>query len=326
MFQFNYESGATSISVWGVWLLVFIILFGLNELARRFKTIGFLCFIVLPTVLSVLWFTLFKDTTYTDWFHLAKVYSSTAGCIGFWLIRHLHGTNKKTGKEWRLCDNKIALCFPPLILAINILEAVARDIQVGIQYNGGGILADEHMYVLGGPWNFMNGIAGILNIITITGWFGICIRKVTKKDGSKDMLWPDMLWFWIIAYDLWNFTYTYNCLPGHSWYCGFALLLAPTLCAFTIGKGAWLQHRAQTLALWCMFAQTFPAFIDEGKFAVASSYHKTPLLIFGILSLASNIAVVVYMLYKVKKTRRNPYKGELYTDLAQYKEVKNLAE
>ena len=69
-----------------------------------------------------------------------------------------------------------------------------------------------------------------------------------KKDGSKDMLWPDMLWFWIIAYDLWNFTYTYNCIPTHSWYAGFALLLAPTLCAFTLGKGAWLQHRAQTLA------------------------------------------------------------------------------
>ena len=66
------------------------------------------------------------------------------------------------------------------------------------------------------------------------------------------MLWPDMLWFWIIAYDLWNFAYTYNCLPTHAWYCGFALLLAPTICAFTLGKGAWLQHRAQTLALWCM--------------------------------------------------------------------------
>ena len=62
---------------------------------------------------------------------MAKVYSSTAGCIGFWCIRHLRGTNKKTGKEWALANNKIALCFPPLILAINILEAVARDFEVG---------------------------------------------------------------------------------------------------------------------------------------------------------------------------------------------------
>jgi len=326
MFSFNYEGGASVLSVWLVWIMVFVVLFGLNEVARRYKIWGFICFVVLPTVLSVLWFTVLRDTTYTDWFHLAKVYSSTAGCIGFWCIRHLHGKNKKTGKEWRLADNKIALCFPPLILAINILEAVARDFQVGIGYVGGGILADDAMYVVGGPWNYMNAIAGILNIITITGWFGICIRKKTKGDKSNDMLWPDMLWFWIIAYDIWNFAYTYNCLPGHAWYCGFALLLAPTLCAFTIGKGAWLQHRAQTLALWCMFAQTFPLFIDKGKFAVASTYEEAPLFIFSFLALVANIAVALYMIYKVVKTKRNPYKGELYIDLNKYREVKEMAD
>lgn len=326
MFVFNYAEGATTLSVWAIWILVFAILFGLNEITRRYKYVGFFFFVIVPIVLSTVWFTVLKDTIYTDWFHLAKVYSATAGCIGFWCIRHLKGKNKFTGKEWRLSEMKWALIFPPLILAINILEAVARDFQVGLQYQGGGILADDAMFVLGGSWNFMNGIAGILNIITITGWLGICIRKTTAKDGSKDMLWPDMLWFWIIAYDLWNFAYTYNCLPGHAWYCGFALLLAPTLCAFTIGKGAWLQHRAQTLALWCMFAQTFPAFIDKGAFAVASSYNTVPLFGFSLAALLSNIAVFAYMIYKVVKTKRNPYSGELYTDLYKYQEVKALAE
>ncbi|SHJ50430.1 hypothetical protein SAMN02745136_00212 [Anaerocolumna jejuensis DSM 15929] len=324
MFQFNYDSGATFLGSWGMWLLVFVILFLLNEVTRRFKYAGLFAFTVLPLVLSVLWFTVLKDTTYTDWFHLAKVYSATAGCLGFWLIRHLKGTNKKTGKEWRLADKKWALCFPPLILAINILEAVSRDIQVGLQYSGGGNLADGSMYVLGGSWNFMNAAAGILNIITITGWFGIKLRKKTSTDKSQDMLWPDMLWFWIIAYDLWNFTYTYNCLPGHSWYCGFALLLAPTICAFTVGKGAWLQHRAHTLALWCMFAQTIPAFIDKGTFAVSSSYNKTPLFFFGLISLLSNIAVLIYMIVKAVKTKKNPYTGELYTDSKKYLEVRDL--
>ncbi len=326
MYKFNFDAGASIISVCLVWLVVFALLFVLNEAARRYIYCGFACFVVLPAVLSVLWFTVLRETTYTDWFHLAKVYSATAGCIGFWCIRHLKGTNKKTGKTWYLSEKKWALCFPPLILAINILEAVARDIQVGLQYQGGGILTDGSMYVLGGPWNYMNAIAGILNIITITGWFGICIKKQTKKDGSKDMLWPDMLWFWIIAYDLWNFAYTYNCLPGHSWYCGLALLIAPTLCAFTVGKGAWLQHRAQTLAFWCMFAQTFPSFIDEGKFAVASTYNETPLFIVSFLALLSNVAVLIYMIIKVQKTKRNPYKSELYTDLGEYKEIKALAE
>ncbi|MDR3284660.1 MAG: DUF5692 family protein [Treponema sp.] len=325
MFVFNYDAGASAVSVWLVWIVVFAVLFALNEVSRRFKYCGLFCFLILPATLSVLWFTVLRDTTYTDWFHLAKVYSSTAGCLGFWCIRYVGGKNKLTGKAWHLADNKIALCFPPLILAVNILEACARDIQVGLQYTGGGILADEAMYVLGGPWNYMNAIAGILNIVTITGWFGICLRKKTPKDGSRDMLWPDMLWFWIIAYDLWNFAYTYNCLPGHSWYCGFALLLAPTICSFTIGKGAWLQHRAHTLALWCMFAQTVPAFIDKGPFSVASSYNPAALFIVSFLALLSNVLVLAYLIYKAVKTKRNPYTRELYIDLKKFQEVRALA-
>jgi len=351
--MFTFSTDVSSVLVWLVWIAAFVALFGTNEIGRRFKWAGFAMFVVLPIVLTVLWLTVLSDTAYMDWFHLAKVYSSTAGCIGFWCIRHLRGAGKD-GKVWKLSDKKWALCFPPLILAINIIEAVARDFQVGATYSVPTIefLNNQIQYYIGGSWNYMNGIAGILNTITITGWFGICIRKKTNQDGGMDMLWPDMLWFWIIAYDLWNFAYTYNCLPGHSWYAGLALLLAPTLCAFTVGKGAWLQHRAQTLALWCMFAQTFPAFIDKGSFAVQSvasaqiaeaakdialtkeglypvasaTPDTTALFVISLLALLSNIAVFGYMIYKVIKTRRNPYTGDLYTDLNQYKSIKALAE
>jgi len=312
MFVFNYEGGASAISVWLVWILVFALLFALNEVTRRSKEAGFLCFIIMPIILSILWFTVLSDTTYTDWFHLAKVYSSTAGCIGFWCIRHLHGENKNTGKEWRLSDSRFALCFPPLILAINICEAVVRDIEVGLNYAQGGFLADEAMYVLGGPWNFM----------TISGWVGIYV----SKDKSKDMIWPDQLWFWIIAYDLWNFAYVYNCIADHSFYAGAILLLSCTIPAFFIKKGAWLQHRAHTLALWCMFAQTFPSFIDSGKFAVSSTYNTTALTIWSFAALLVNIIVLVFMIYKTIKTKRNPYKGELYIDMSRYQEVKSFAE
>jgi len=327
MFTFNYAEGATLVSSLLIWLLVFSALFALNEVSRRFKWVGFFCFVVLPAILSVLWFTVLKASTYTDWFHLAKVYSSTAGCIGFWCIRHL-SFKRKNGTTFRLADNKIALCFPPLILAINILEACARDIEVGLSYTvmAQDATADVSVMLMGGSWNYMNAIAGILNIITITGWFGICLRKATKKDGSRDMLWPDMLWFWIIAYDLWNFAYTYNCLPHHAWYCGFALLLAPTLCSFTVGKGAWLQHRAQTLALWCMFAQTFPMFQDAGAFRVNSTYNPTIYFVVSFLALLANVGVLVYMIFKARKTGRHPYKAELYTDLAAYHAVKELGE
>lgn len=44
----------------------------------------------------------------------------------------------------------------------------------------------------------MNGIAGILNILLICGWTGIYI----SKEKSKDMMWPDMDWIYILGYDL----------------------------------------------------------------------------------------------------------------------------
>ena len=134
MFAFNYAAGASAGAVIAVWVLVLVSLYVLNEISRRSKLTGFLCFFVLPVVLSVLWFTVLRDKTYLDWFHLVKVYSSTAGCIGFWCIRFVRGKDK-AGKEWKLSENKWALCFPPLILTINILEAVARDFQVGSQYS-----------------------------------------------------------------------------------------------------------------------------------------------------------------------------------------------
>jgi len=300
---------AQPLSNWLMLLLVFVALIVLNELGRRYKVGGIVLFMVLPLVLSIfVWPTTTKGTSVSDWFHFAKVYSSLAGCIGFFLLRHVKGANTK---KW-------VLCFPPLILAINILEAVVRDFQIG-SLNLNGLY--EGMFTVSGSWNFMNGIAGILNIITITGWFGICVAK----SKSKDMLWPDMCWFWIIAYDLWNFAYTYNCIPDHSWYAGIALLVAPTLVAFFIQKGAWLQHRAQTLAIWCMFAQTFPSFIDNSQFAVKSTHNTTALFIVSLAALLSNIAVAVYMVYKVVKTKRNPYTKELYTDLKCYTEVKELA-
>ncbi len=322
MFAFNYAAGASAPAVIAVWVLVLAALYVLNEVSRRSKLTGFLCFVILPAVLSVLWFTVLRDKTYLDWFHLVKVYSSTAGCIGFWCIRFIKGKDK-AGKEWKLSENKWALCFPPLILSINILEAVARDFQVGSQYSmaGGGMLADEAMHVIGGSWNYMNGIAGLLNIVTITGWFGIVLRKKTKSDGSKDMLWPDMLWFWIIAYDLWNLSYCYNCISTRSMYAGFILLLSCTISEFVLKKGAWLQHRAQTLALWAMFSITFSSYAKSPLFSITSSYKPAALLVISVLSIGSNLAVFAYEIAHIAKTKRNPITQDVYVDLKSYKAV-----
>ena len=87
--MFAFYEGVPTALVLLVWLCVFVSLFALNEVTRRFKWVGFSAFVILPVVLTILWLTAFKDTAYMDWFHLAKVYSSTAGCIGFWCIRHV---------------------------------------------------------------------------------------------------------------------------------------------------------------------------------------------------------------------------------------------
>ena len=79
----------------------------------------------------------------------------------------------------------------------------------------------------------------------------------------------------IVAYDIWNFCCTYNCLPTHSFSRGFALPLAPTVANALWNKGGWIQNRANPLATWCMFAQVFPWFQEESVFRTVSVQNPT---------------------------------------------------
>lgn len=117
-----------------------------------------------------------------NWINRAKTYSCLAGCIGFMAIRYFP----------KLAQKKWILCFPPLILSINILEACIRDFQC-FSYGlfDGGVV--NHLWVMSGPWNIMNGIAGLLNILAVCGWFGIFV----SKDKTKDMMYPDMTWMYL---------------------------------------------------------------------------------------------------------------------------------
>ena len=240
------------------WALVFVGLIAANELARRSKKGGIFFFLALPAALTVYFIAIYagaamgaewalNNPTYThmnSWFHYAKLYAATAGCIGFMMLKY----------KWSIGKTQWFKVFPFVIVAINILIAVGSDFESGIR--GAMALAEtgdrwwlssENVWLYGGWWNWVNGIAGILNILCMTGWWGIYSSK--KHD---DMLWPDMTWLFIIAYDLWNFEYTYNNLPTHAWYCGLALLLAPTFANALWNKGGWIQNRANTLALWCI--------------------------------------------------------------------------
>lgn len=287
-----------------MWFVVLAALIVLNEISRRGKVAGLVMFIGVPAVLTVfVWpHTAGAGSSTGTWFHWVKVYSALAGCLGFWLIRYVP----------KLSRNRWMLLFPPAILAINITEAVIRDFQVS-SMNG----MVDGVYMVGGAWNIMNGVAGILNILTICGWVGIYV----SRDRFADMIWPDMLWFWIIAYDLWNFAYVYNCVGDHSFYAGAALLISCTIPAFFLRRGAWLQHRAHTLAFWMMFTMAVPSFVTDSVFSVQSSHDPAALFTVSAVALAANVAVAVYQLRRIVTRRLNPLRDELFTDLPAYRRV-----
>lgn len=68
--------------------------------------------------------------------------------------------------------------FPFAIVAINILIAVVSDFESGIrgfmamkEFGDRWWLSSENVWLYGGWWNWVNGIAGILNIFCMTGWW-----------------------------------------------------------------------------------------------------------------------------------------------------------
>ena len=291
-------------SSWLVWLGILAGLLIFNEVTRMNKYTGIAFFIVLPVILTIfVWpHTSGGGTQTSNWFAWAKVYSALIGCYIGLAVRF---STKVQSKKW-------CYILPPAILAINIIEAVAREFEV-MGMNG---VVDD-MFYMGGPWNLMNGIAGILNLLTISGWFGIIITK----DKHHDLIWPDMMWFWIIAYDLWNFAYVYNCVTDRSFYSA-ALLLSCTIPAFFFKKGAWAQHRVHTLALYMMLQMSIPNFFVKGDYAVASTHSPTAYYTVSIIALVFNIGVFAYQLYTIIKKKKNPLKDDLYSDRKDYQQVR----
>lgn len=326
-------------------VLVFAGLVICNELARRSKFGGLLFFIIIPIALTIYFVAIqigaaqgaswaLNNTTYrymNGWFHYAKLYAATAGCIGFMMLKY----------KWSIGKTEWFKVFPFLIVAINILIAVCSDFESAIKggINGGWWFSNEGVWLYGGWWNWLNGIAGIINIFCMTGWWGIYSSK--KQD---DMLWPDMTIWFIVAYDIWNFTYTYNNLPTHTWYCGVALLLAPTFANALWNKGGWIQNRANTLATWCMFAQVVPMFQIKGRFSVLpvlysnvegfeslDAFSLTTMDLtsvapntkvqgfMAIIALVANVICLSVIIKRAIEQKKNPYKNEIFADTKDFK-------
>lgn len=283
---------------------IFVGLIVINEITRRSKILSVITYIVIPVIFTIfIWGKTESENTSGNWFAWVKTYSALAGVIGFMAIRYFKRLQKK---KW-------VLLFPGLILSINILEAVFRDFEVFSKTN----VVENGLTLIGGPWNIINGIAGILTIVTITGWFGIRVAK-TK---SKDMIWADQLWFWVIGYGVWNLSYVYNCIPERAFYAGVALIFSSTLLSFFSTKGAWLQHRAQTLVLWAMFTLTFPAYDSLDAFNIISTNSPIAKYILSISALVINLAVLGFEIYTLSKKKKNPITNEIYQDLSSYKKI-----
>ena len=256
------------------WIAALIGLITLNELFRRKKLAAIGFFFVLPIIMIPLW----SSNGVTYWFKWIKVYSAVAGSVWFIFVRFT-----KIGVE------KWSKMIVALILSANIIEAVVQD------------------FSMGNLPNILNGIAGVLSIVTLFyGW------KEIGPDNSKekDMIWEKMPLLWIIAYDVWNWTFVYLNFPGSA-SLQFIVILSSTIPAIFIKKGIWLQARAFTLAAWFMYYFTFPRFTESVELLVP----RNSIFMIGIslLSIILNLAYAIVYIKRYKSETKIRIK-EISTD------------
>ena len=267
--KFELDGDAFTIHKWyefrayGHVIFVLLGLMLLNEICRRVPWSNYLLFFILPIVLIPLWSS--YDVTY--WFKWVKLYSVVGAAALFTLIRFTKIGNMKWAKFG-------AAAF----LAINICEAVMQD------------------FSMGNLANVLNAIGGILSIITLTAWAGI-YADTTKE---RDMIWPAMTTFWIIAYDVWNIVFVYLNFPGSAT-AQMMVLVSATLPALFIKKGTWLQARAFTLAGSFMYYFTNPAMFESN--VVAMPRNDELMLAAGAASFIIN-AVYAYLFFSKKWQQR----------------------
>ncbi len=139
--------------------------------------------------------------------------------------------------------------------------------------------------------------------------------------------------WWMSSEGVWLYGGWWNVLNG------LALLLAPTFAAALWNKGGWIQNRANTLALWCMFAQVFPLFQDASRFTTVpviygeggiaaamgstmpTTANPTAQGMISVISFAVNVFIFAYILKRAKAQKKNPWKEEIFTDTRDYQEA-----
>ena len=90
------------------------------------------------------------------------------------------------------------------------------------------------------------------------------------------------------------------------------------MAAFFWNKCGWIQNRAFTLAIWCMFAQCVPAFQDYSVFSVQSVNNPNVNLVVSVIALVANVAAFAYIMYRARKLKVNPYLNEVFVGTRDY--------
>ena len=111
---------------------------------------------------------------------------------------------------------------------------------------------------------------------------------------------------------------------------------SPTFANHVWNKGGWIQNRANTLALWCMFAQVFPLFQDNSVFSTITSVYADGFMnpavrptaanptaqgVVSIVALVVNVVILATIIKRAKAQKKNPYKQEIFTDQRDFREA-----
>lgn len=173
---------------------------------------------LIPAVLSPYWL-IFNNY---DLFLLVKFYSLMICNCWIVCLRFL-----PIGK------NRFAQASIPVLLAINIVEAVIVD-AVSLNVVGG-----------------LNAVAGMILILLVPyGWKSI---RIDEHTGFQDMK-LDLGISWIVGYTIWNWAFLTHNYPEYAGV-NVAVLVAPLIVGL-VEPSRWLQARALTLGLYLIFTAT----------------------------------------------------------------------
>jgi hypothetical protein len=234
---------------------------------RKVNALGYIVYGIIPLILAAFlwpWSTTVEYVSVNSWFHYAKVVSVLIAALGLTIIRQ------------RSLDIYLAgRLFAPVVLGLNILEAVVNEALLAVQ--------------TGEISSMVNVATGVMLIMTMTGWNAI---RVSAESGQFE--WKDLSLSWIVAYTIWNFTYVYTIIPYHAVFA--VIVLGASLVSDLVKPGSWAASRAYILGAWMIYLMSAAPFVDRSENLVLlpeSAAAQAILAILGLSTIAVHVTRIV---------------------------------